>query len=136
MPAQAASCTYAACGGLDPETIGCSNDAVTKPDLLATYSLYLVELRWSPSFHAFWTRIHPKESGGGNGTYAYIAGGVYDANGTPVTRIVYTSNPAGSSWTKTTSQAYPWERFCAFATGYGSGCKMTTSKLSDRSLCP
>ncbi|WP_329005097.1 YjfA family protein [Kribbella sp. NBC_00709] len=125
-PASAAPCTYAACNGLDPETTGCANDAVTKLDLLTTYNLYLAELRWSPTCHAFWTRIRRNQSEGGDGAYAYIAGGVYDANGSPVTKLVYTSVPDGQAWTKMISQAYPWERFCAFAAGYDSGCKITT----------
>ncbi|TDW90155.1 uncharacterized protein DUF2690 [Kribbella pratensis] len=126
VPAAAAPCTYAGCNGLDPETTGCSNDAVTKLDLITTYGLYLAELRWSPSCHAFWTRIRPHDSEGGDGAQAYIAGGVYDANGSPVTKIVYTSVPQnGETWTKMISQAYPWERFCAFI-GFDSGCKITT----------
>ncbi|MFF0338676.1 DUF2690 domain-containing protein [Kribbella sp. NPDC004875] len=126
-PASAASCTYAACNGLDPQTSGCANDAVTKDDLLTLYRGYLAELRWSPSCHAFWTRIRPAEAGGAEGQYAYIAGGVYDANGSPVTKIVYTSNPdEGEAWTKMISQAYPWERFCGFGPSIDKGCKITT----------
>ncbi|MEU0096126.1 DUF2690 domain-containing protein [Kribbella sp. NPDC006257] len=122
-PAQAAApCTYAACNGLDPETTGCSKDAVTKLDLQA--SLILAELRWSPSCHAFWTRLRWDPANGGIGQYAYIAGGVYDANNKPVTKIVYTSDPEGHPWTKMISQAYPWERFCVF-TATDDGCKIT-----------
>lgn len=125
IPAQAAPyCTYAACNGLDPETTGCSNDAVTKMDLEA--SLMLAELRWSPSCHTFWTRLRHDPANGGIGEYVYIAGGVYDANGKPVTKIVYTTDPNGSgpTWTKMISQAYPWERFCVF-TATDDGCKIT-----------
>ncbi|MET9269726.1 DUF2690 domain-containing protein [Kribbella sp. NPDC003557] len=74
-PALAAPCTYAGCNGLDPETTGCSNDAVTKLDLLTTYGGYRAELRWSPSCHAFWTRVSPAAAEGVEGQYAYIAGG-------------------------------------------------------------
>lgn len=127
VPALAAPCTYAGCNGLDPETTGCSNDAVTKLDLVTTYGGFLAELRWSPSCHAFWTRIRNNDSEGGEGAYAYIAGGVYDANGSPVTQIVYTDVPDGHGWTKMISQAYPWERFCSLMLGHrDEGCKITT----------
>ncbi|MEV6411793.1 hypothetical protein [Kribbella sp. NPDC051718] len=39
-PAAAASCTYSACNGLNPATAGCDKDAVTKLDLVTTYSGY------------------------------------------------------------------------------------------------
>jgi hypothetical protein len=127
-PALAAPCTYAGCNGLDPETTGCSNDAVTKLDLLSYYGGYIAELRWSPSCHAFWTRLrYDSSTSGGDGQYAYIAGGVYDSSGHPVTQIVYTSNPRGGpQWTKMISQAYPWERFCVFTSDHDDGCKITT----------
>jgi uncharacterized protein DUF2690 len=126
LPAQAAPCTYAGCNGLDPQTTGCSNDAVTKLDLVAGIGI-LAELRWSPSCHTFWTRLRWNPENGGQGQQAYIAGGVYDANGKPVTKIVYTTAADGSgpTWTRMISQAYPWERFCAF-TANGDGCKITT----------
>lgn len=127
LPAQAApACTYAACNGLDPQATGCANDAVTKLDLVA--SGIIAELRWSASCHTFWTRFRSTSSDvGGIGEQAYIAGGVYDADGRPVTKIVYTTaaNGEGPTWTRMISQAYAWERFCIF-TANDDGCKITT----------
>ena len=124
VPASAATCTYTRCNGLDPEASGCSKDAVTKLDLQA--SLILAELRWSPSCHAFWTRLRWDSANGGIGQYAYIAGGVYDDNHKAITKVVYTSNSDGTgpSWTKMIGQDYPWERFCVF-TANDDGCKIT-----------
>lgn len=118
-------CTYAQCNGLDPEATGCANDAVTKLELTA--SQIRGQLRWSPSCHTFWTRLLYDSEDGGIGQTAYIAGGVYDANGKPVTKIVYTSDPntVDPPWTRMISQAYPWERFCVF-TANDDGCKITT----------
>lgn len=127
-PASAASCAYAQCNGLSAAATGCEKDAVTKLDLITAYRGYYAELRWSPSCHAFWTRITPLESEGGDGAYGYIAGGKYGDEGQAVTQIVYTSNRLiGERTTKMISQAYAWERFCAYGSNTRDvGCKITT----------
>ena len=116
-------CTYAGCNGKDPETTGCGKDAVTKDSLQA--SLILAELRWSPSCHAFWTRIRWDPANGGIGQYALIQGGKWNENGDPTAMITYTSNPEGNPWTKMISQAYPWEIFCVY-TANDDGCRRVT----------
>jgi hypothetical protein len=57
-PATAAACYYTSCNGRDPQSTGCSSGArtLTKiPDWEVSGAR--VELRYSPSCHAVWTRI-------------------------------------------------------------------------------
>lgn len=58
--------------------------------------LIIAELRWSASCLMFWTRLRHDPASGCLGQYAYIAGGVFDTNGTAVTKVVYTSKPSGA----------------------------------------
>lgn len=125
--AMAAPCTYAGCNGKDPQATGCGNDAVTKLEFSINIAVR-VQLRWSPTCHAFWTRVVTAPENNGQGQYGYIAGGSYDANGKAVTQIVYRgdSTGAGPSWTKMISQAYPWERFCGYSANDPGKCQITT----------
>lgn len=50
--AYAASCSYGGCTGKDPVAQGCGGDART----VATGGGSLIELRYSPSCRAYWTR--------------------------------------------------------------------------------
>jgi hypothetical protein len=58
----AAACTYNGCSGRDPQTTGCSSDAVTWEDRLNDF-LDRMELRYSPSCGAVWVRMTVAQSG-------------------------------------------------------------------------
>lgn len=62
------------------------------------------------------------DGAGGINQRAYIAGGVYDANGKKITKVVYEQDPGSlPHWTPMISQAFPWVRFCVL-TAAQSAC--------------
>lgn len=128
VSATAAPCTYKGCNGKDPQTTGCANDAVTK-DEFSMDILIRVQLRWSPSCHAFWTRVVVDPENAGQGQHPYIAGGGYDSSGHRVTQIVFKGDYTGQlpPWTPMIGQSYDWERFCGYSAHDSQGeCKIGT----------
>ena len=58
-PATAAvSCHGSTCTGKDPQTSGCGVDATTMDSFTTDDGVFYVELRWSYTCWAAWTRIH------------------------------------------------------------------------------
>jgi len=57
-PATAAACYYTSCNGRDPQSTGCASGARTIDKIPpGTVSGATVELRYSPSCYAVWTRV-------------------------------------------------------------------------------
>jgi len=52
----AASCSGSACAGKNPQTMGCSSDAVTKGNVYSQ-GILTVEIRYSRACDAWWARV-------------------------------------------------------------------------------
>lgn len=127
----AASCYGPSCAGLDPESHGCSADAVTLASIVilgASAREFLVEHRYSSACYASWTRISNRASNPDCliGTVAFHQGWWTDGHlsRTPTVAI----GPSCSGWTKMMSEHNKSTRACGYS-GWEGQSRCTGWKL-------
>lgn len=121
QPSMAASCSGSSCAGKNPQTQGCSGDGATKKEYSS--DIVTVQIRYSPSCDAFWTRV---QAGTGPDPFCNVWAIIVQE------RYLYSRPDGEYFWQRTSQQRLATPHYASCHTGQLNWTYMIADSTVDR----